>query len=270
MERGVTARRSSFITGVPVSCMYRVPKPDKDKALKDAIRSIWRPNMGYRMAHEFVKASFAPLNVKRTRRVWKELKLGRAKRYRKQRSGQSIPFRATFANEVWTMDFIFDSCLNGTKLKILSVVDEVTRECLALEVSTKLNAKSVEDVLAGIMKQRGAPKYVRSDNGGEFIARLVSLFLAKHKSNSFFVEPGKPWQNGFVESFHSTLRRDHLDVEVFYNLADAQIRTSLYRRYYNEVRPHSSTGKLPPSVAARRAALSLTHPQTQETLMLSS
>ncbi len=206
--------------------------------------------MGYRMAHALVKEEFAPLNVKRVHRVWKEERLGRMKRYRKRRTGNTVPLEATGPNQVWTMDFCFDSCLNGTRLKVLSVVDEFTRECLALEVATRINAQQVREVLAPLMKQRGAPKFVRSDNGGEFIARLIAVFLSDSGSGSHFIQPGKPWQNGFVESFHSTLRRDHLDVQVFLNLVDAQMKTAVYRRYYNEVRPHSSLGSRPPAVAA--------------------
>jgi putative transposase len=160
---------------------------------------------------------------------------------------------ASASKEVWTLDFVHDACLNGTKLKILSVVDEFTRECLALEVDTRLNSAAVRGVLKPLFDERGAPKFLRSDNGGEFISRLLAVFLFKSKSESRFIDPGKPWQNAFVESFHSTLRRDHLDVEAFYNLADAQMKTAVYRRYYNEVRPHSSLGNRPPAVAAHFA-----------------
>ena len=206
--------------------------------------------MGYRMAHAFVKAEFAPLNVKRVHRIWKEERLGRMKRYRKKRTGNSVPFSASLPNQVWTVDFVHDACLNGSKLKILSVVDELTRECLALEVGTKLNSHAVRGVLSPLFERRGAPRFLRSDNGGEFIARLLAVFLFQSKSSGKFIDPGSPWQNAFVESFHSTLRRDHLDVEVFHNLADAQMKTAIYRRYYNEVRPHSSLGYRPPAVAA--------------------
>lgn len=135
--------------------------------------------MGYRMAHAKVQEGFAPLNVKRVHRIWREEKLGRVKRYRKKRSGESIPFTASEPNEVWTVDFVHDYCLNGTRLKILSVVDEVTRECLALEVSSRMGACQVREVLGPLFAERGAPKFVRSDNGGEFIARLLAVFLSQ-------------------------------------------------------------------------------------------
>ena len=250
MQLGVSQRRACRLSGLSRRLLKEPPRLDKDAALKDRLREVWRPNMGYRMAYALVKAEFAPLNVKRVHRVWKEERLGRVKRYRMRRTGSSVPVSATGPNQVWTVDFCFDSCLNGSKLKILSVVDEFTRECLALEVATRIDARQVREVLAPLIKGRGAPKFIRRDNGGEFIARLLAVFLSQSGSGSHFISPGKPWQNGFVESFHSTLRRDHLDVEVFLNLADAQIKTAVYRRYYNEVRPHSSLGYRPPAEAA--------------------
>ncbi len=225
--------------------------------------------MGYRMAHALVKGEFEPLNLKRVHRIWKQEKLGRMKRYRKKRTGNSVPFSASLPNQVWTVDFVHDACLNGTKLKILSVVDEVTRECLALEVATRIDSQQVRSVLAPLFADRGAPRFLRSDNGGEFIARLLAVFLFASKSESKFIDPGSPWQNAFVESFHATLRRDHLDVELFHNLADAQLKTAVYRRYYNEQRPHSSLGYRPPAVAAQdRKPARATPSQPSDLLML--
>ena len=251
MAEGVKTRRACQIMGVSTAVPYREPAPDKDGPLRDALGRVWRPNMGYRMAHALVKEEFAPLNVKRTHRVWKDAKLGRSKRFRKKWTGSPVALKAEAPNQVWCVDFIHDSCLNGSKLKILSVVDEFTRECLALEVDTRLNARRVREVLSPLFAQRGAPGFVRSDNGSEFIARLVAVFLSESGSQSHFIRPGSPWQNGFVESFHSTLRREHLDVEAFANAADAQVRTAVWRRWYNEVRPHSSLGGQPPRASAQ-------------------
>lgn len=149
------------------------------------------------------------------------------------------------------MDFVQDACLNGSKLKILSVVDEFTRECLALAVDTRLNSRRVREVLAPLMESRGAPAYLRSDNGPEFLAPILAVFLSKSGAKGHLIRPGSPWQNGFVESFHSTLRREHLDVEVFANLADAQVKTAIWRLWYNDVRPHSGLGTQPPRLAAQ-------------------
>jgi putative transposase len=181
------------------------------------------------------------------------ISLGRVKRYRKKRTGTPVPYAATMPNDVWTMDIINDSCMNGTKRRILSVVDEFTRECMALEVSTHINSYTVRSVLSRLFTKRAVPRFLRSDNGGEFIARSTAMLLHDAKCTARFIQPGKPWQNGFIESFHSTLRRDHLDVEVFFNLLDAQLKTGIYRNYYNRVRPHSALGyKAPVKYATTR------------------
>ena len=118
------------------------------------------------------------------------------------------------ANDVWTMDIINDSCMNGTNLLILSIVDEFTSECLVHEVSTRINSNTVRSVLARLFTTGAVPRLLRSDNGGEFNARSTAMALNEAKCTARIIQPEKPWQNGFVESFHSTLQRDHLDVEV--------------------------------------------------------
>jgi putative transposase len=249
MERGVTARRACRIVGISSAGPYRKAAPDRDEVLRDRLRGVWRPNMGYRMAHALVKPEFAPLNVKRVHRVWKEEKLGRMKRYRKKRTGETVPLVAEHPGHVWCMDFCFDGCLSGTKLKILAIVDEHTRELLALEAATSFKSLRVQRVLRGLFDSRGAPRFLRSDNGSEFISRSLAVFLAQSSTESRFIKPGSPWQNGFAESFMSRIRADLLDVEVFYNLTDAQIKLAVYRRYYNEQRPHSSLGYRTPAEA---------------------
>lgn len=249
MERGVTARRACSLVGVSTASPYRTPPPDRDSALKEALRSVWRPNMGYRTAHAFVKRDLAPLNVKRVHRVWKEEQLNRKKRFRKKRTGGAVPHRASGPNQVWCLDFCHDSCLNGTRLKVLAVKDEFTRECLALEAATSFKSLRVQSVLATLFEVRGAPAFLRSDNGPEFVSRSLAVFLAQSGTQSRFIKPGAPWQNGHAESFVSRLRAELLDVEAFYNLADAQVRLAVYRRFYNEQRPHSSLGYRTPADA---------------------
>ncbi len=249
MEREVTARRACQITGVSTAALYRVPALDKDVALKERLRAVWRPNMGYRMAHALVRGEFAPVNVKRVHRVWKEERLGRMKRYRKRRTGNGVPLKAEAPNQVWCLDFCFDACLNGTKLKVLAIVDEFTRECLALETATSFKSLRVQKVLGSLFESRGAPKFLRSDNGSEFISRSLAVFLAQSGTESRFIRPGSPWQNGYVESFNSRLRAELLDVEVFHNLAEAQVKLAIFRRFYNEERPHSSLGYRTPAQA---------------------
>jgi len=253
MDRGVTARRAAVLAAVSTASFYRQPTPDRDARLRQRLREVWRPNMGYRMAWALVKDEYAPLNVKRVHRIWKEEKLGRMKRYRKKRTGSSVPLAAAAPNEVWCLDFCHDASMNGTKLKVLAIVDEFTRELLALEVATSFKSLRVQSVLSQLFASRGAPSHLRSDNGSEFIARSLAVFLSKSGTKSRFIKPGSPWQNGCAESFMSTLRRDCLDVEVFHNLADAQARLGIYRRYYNEKRPHSSLGYSTPVQALSKS-----------------
>ncbi len=203
--------------------------------------------MGYRMAHALVKPEFAPLNVKRVHRVWKEERLGRMKRYRKKRTGNNVPLKAEERNHVWCLDFCFDACLNGTKLKVLAIVDEFTRECLALEVATSFKSLRVQKVLSALFESHGAPKFLRSDNGSEFISRSLAVFLSQSGTESRFIKPGSPWQNGHAESFNSRLRAELLDVEVFHNLAEAEVKLAIFHRFYNHQRPHSSLGYRTPA-----------------------
>jgi putative transposase len=263
MQEGVKARRACHIMGVSTASPYRKPPLDKDEELREKLKATWRPNMGYRMAHALVKPEFAPLNVKRVHRIWKEEKLGRMKRYRKRRTGETVPLSSERANHVWCVDFMFDSCLNGTKLKILAVKDEFTRECLALEVRTRFRSGDVRRVLESCFEAYGVPEKLRSDNGSEFIARTLAVFLSQSGTGAHFIKPGSPWQNGHIESFNSRLRAECLDVEVFYNLADAQMKLAVYRRWYNEERPHSSLDGLPPAVFRSRC-LSIAMTQSLE------
>ncbi len=249
MERGVTARRASSITGISTASLYRPKPPDRNAELRERLRAVWRPNMGYRMAHAIVSREMCPLNEKRVHRIWKQERLGRMKRYRKKRTGSSIPISAEAPNNVWCVDFCYDACLNGTKLKVLAIKDEFTRECLALEAATSIKSLRLQRVLEGLFEARGAPGFLRSDNGPEFISRSLAVFLSLSGTESKFIKPGSPWQNGYAESFISTLRRECLDVEVFHNLADAQIKLAIYRRFYNEQRPHSSICNRTPAEA---------------------
>ena len=151
-----------------------------------------------------------------------------------------MPCAATAANQVWCVDFCYDACLNGQQLKILAVKDEYTRQCLALEVATSMKSQQVQKVLERLFQTHGSPRFVRSDNGSEFVAKALSLWLQTNGSNSYFIAPGSPWQNGHAESFISRLRAECLDADVFYNLNHARIQLEMYRQDYNQYRPHSA------------------------------
>ncbi len=158
--------------------------------------------------------------------------------------------QALHKDHVWTWDFIFDRTANGRSVKILSIVDEFTRECLALEVSRNFNASDVIDVLADLLVIRGVPKHIRSDNGPEFIAKAIRGWLKSAGVEALYITPGSPWENGFVESFHSRLRDELLNVEVFDNVKHAQALVASWRSDYNHRRPHSSLGYQTPAAFA--------------------
>ena len=153
---------------------------------------------------------------------------------------------ATRPGEVWSLDFIADATHAGAKLRILTVGDDFTRVCLAVEVATAFPATRVVRVVAGLLASHNAPTYVRSDNGPEFIETGLKAWLTQHAMQSAYTEPGHPWQNGVRESFHSRLRDELLDGSVFENVADAQRQLDAWRVVYNEVRPHQSLGGMTP------------------------
>lgn len=247
MQQNVTVRRACHIMEVSTSMMYYTPAPDRNEELRGCLQEIARPGIGYRMARALVLPQFGRLNHKRVYRLWKQGQFALKKRRKKRRSGAQVPVAATHANQVWCLDFCHDACLNGTKLKVLAIKDEYTRECLALECASSLNSHQVRGILQRLMLERGAPEYLRSDNGPEFIAGHLSLWLISQGSRSQLIKPGAPWQNGHAESFMARLRAECLDAEVFYNVADAKLRLSVFLHYYNQKRPHSALGYVPPA-----------------------
>lgn len=236
------------------SMLSYIPAPDRNAQLRASLRAVARPGIGYRLARALLLPELGVLNPKRIYRLWKQERLALKRcTKKKRRSGAKVPLSAARANQVWCLDFCHDACLNGTRLKVLVVKDEYTRECLALEVATSLNSHQVRRILQSLVEERGAPEYLRSDNGPEFIARHLSLWLRCQGSSSHFIRPGAPWQNGHAESFMARLRAECLDAEVFYNLADAKLKLNLFRRYYNQVRPHSALGYIPPTQFAHQS-----------------
>jgi putative transposase len=153
-----------------------------------------------------------------------------------------VPQTATHPNHVWSYDFLEDRCTNGQKLRILTVVDEFTRECLAIRTERYFPAWKVQRVLEGLFAEQSAPKFLRSDNGPEFIARELQGWLAQERAESFYIDPGSPWQNAYGESFNGKFRDECLNLEEFANPAEARVVHESWRRYYNGERPHSSLG----------------------------
>lgn len=163
-----------------------------------------------------------------------------------------LPAKATHRNHVWTWDFIADATIRGGALKMLTILDEHTRECHVLWADRALKAQDVLRWLQTAIAEHGAPEYLRSDNGPEFIARIVQQWLRENRIQTIYIEPGSPWQNGFVESFHGRLRDECLNREQLWTLTEARVVVGDYRREYNQIRPHSGLGYESPAAYAAR------------------
>ena len=232
---------------------YRV-QPDRNAELRQELHQFAqrRRRWGYRKAWKSLqKEEQQPVNEKRVHRLWKQEGLQVGKRARKKRrklpgrQGQ-LPLVAAHPGHVWSYDFIFDATGKGTTLKMLTIGDDFTRECLAIEVASSLPSARVLTVLIQLFAQHGAPRYLRSDNGPEFIAHIVRGWLMQQKAQTHYIDPGCPWQNGFRESFHARFRDEFLSETLFVSLAEARVLTEAWRREYNEERPHQSLGYLTP------------------------
>ena len=158
-----------------------------------------------------------------------------------------IRLRPEHKNHVWSYDFVMDKTHNGRPIKMFNVIDEFTRECLAIRVERKLKSQQVIDVLAELFIKRGVPKHVRCDNGSEFIASEVRIWFKKLDLQPLFITPGSPWENGYIESFNGKLRDELLNREIFYSLKEAQVMIESWRKHYNTKRLHSSLGYKPPA-----------------------
>ena len=163
-----------------------------------------------------------------------------------------LPTTATHRNHVWTCDFIADATVRGGALRMLTILDEYTRGCHVLWVDRALKAADVLHWLQAAIAQHGAPEYLRSDNGSEFIAKIVQRWLAAQRIKTIYIEPGSPWQNGFVESFHGRFRDECLNRELLWTLTEARVVVGDYQRKYNQVRPHSRLGYDSPAMFAAR------------------
>jgi putative transposase len=246
----VSERRSCALVGIGRSSYRYVPHPGDDAWLAERLRefSEQRKRYGYRRAWASLRREGHQINHKRVYRVWRTegLSLKRRGRRKRGRPGGSVPCRAEYPNHVWTYDFIHDACLSGQKLKMLTVVDEFTRECLAIETDTSIRAPHVLQVLEGLFAEHGAPAFLRSDNGPEFIARKLREWLAQERAQALYIDPGSPWQNAYGESFHSRFRDECLNAELFANVQEAKVVIEQWRRDYNQERPHSSLGYVTP------------------------
>ena len=221
------------------------------------------PRFGYRQITRLLRCEGWRVNAKRIYRIWRQegLKVPQ-KKVKRRRLGCSLGGisrrKAEHKNHVWSVDFIFDRTTNGRSLKILVVIDEYTRECLALEVGRRFTGDDFVELLADLLAIRGAPHFIRSDNGPEFVSQRVRQFLERIDVGTSYIEPGSPWQNGYVESFNSRLRDECLACEEFTTVDEARQVIEHWRQTYNHRRPHSSLGGLTPAEFASRCAASAT------------
>ena len=249
---GVSQRRVSQTLGRARSTLrYRARDRSAEQPLVAAIRRLARrhPRRGYRFVHALLERAGWSVNLKRVHRLWKELGLRRPVRRRKPsklgpKPGSSanscVNQPARFKNDVWTYDFVADRTVCGGTLKWLTLVDEYTRECLALHVDRSLTGSDVRRVLAGVVGRRGAPTRIRSDNGSEFICEALRCWLPAQGTEPIPVAAASPWENGYIESFNSRCRDEFLEAEEFESVADARSKAHWFRREYNTARPHSS------------------------------
>ena len=259
----VPERRACLVINQPRSTQrYRAQRPVKDAWLVKRLYELSRkyPRYGYRRITATLKREGIKNNEKRVARLWRQEGLRVPTRVHKRRrlgdsSGSSQRKCSTHMNEVWCYDFVYDQTEDGRRLKWLPLCDEFTRENIALEVSRRIEAKDVIRVLEVAVAQRGAPKYIRSDNGPEFIAKAVRDWIESKGFETLFIEPGSPWQNPYSETFNSKLRDELLNMESFGSVLEAKVLGKEYRRIYNEERGHSSLDYLTPSEYARHCQL---------------
>ncbi len=226
---------------------------------------------GYRRITAMLHGEGWRVNHKRVERIWKQegLKVPRKQRKRGRlwlNDGSCLRLRAEHKDHVWSYDFVHARTHEGRSFRMLTVIDEYTRECLAIDVARNLRSDDVLERLAWLMSTRGVPKYIRSDNGAEFTANVVRDWLKKVNVKTLFIEPGSPWENGYIESFNGKLRDELLNGEIFYTLREAKVMIERWRIDYNTIRPHSSLGYRPPAPAAHSSWLSAYAPLRPTTM----
>jgi putative transposase len=251
-EHGLSQRRACRLMDRSRSTIRYRPEPaaDEPKLVREIKRLARRhPRFGYRRVHALLVRCGWTVNIKRVHRLWGELGLKRPVRLRKARklgpkpgtsANSCVRQPARFKNDVWTCDFIHDRTASGGSLKWLTLVDEYTRECLVLHADDSLTGPEVRRIVARVIGRRGAPTRIRSDNGSEFICAALTNWLTRVGAEPIPVAAGSPWENGYIEAFHSRLRDEFLERTEFESVPDAREKGDWYRRKYNKVRPHSS------------------------------
>ena len=251
-------RQACLVVGLSRSLVRYIARQREDEAalIKKIHKLATRHSRyGYRRITVLLQREGLKVNKKRVHRIWKSEGLSlpqRRPRRRKRGATAGIVNKAEYPNHVWSYDFVEDRTERGGKLRILVIIDEYTRECLALRVERSIPAAVVIEVLEWLFLTRGAPNYLRSDNGPEFVSNAVCQWLKQAGCSTLFIEPGSPWENGYVESFNDKFRDECLNREIFRNGREAQVIVEAFRQEYNNYRPHSALGYLTPAEFAQR------------------
>ena len=255
--KGLSQRRACTLLGVGRSALHYCStklKKDRPVLARMAELAAQYPRYGYRRIAIFLGRDGHAMSFGRAHRLWcrARLQVPRKRPRKRIASGRPRPNAPTGANQVWSYDFVFDRCANGQQLKCLTVTDEWTKEGLAIEVDGRIRSGRVIEVLSRLVSERGAPLYLRSDNGPEFVSRALLKWIVDQGIGTALIDPGKPWQNGASESFNGKFRDECLSLEWFRSRAEAKVLIEAWRQHCNNVRPHSSLGYLTPAAFAAK------------------
>lgn len=248
-------RRICRALGIQRSSIRYIPEPRSDEGplRADVVRlAAQYGRYGYRRVTALLWQEGWKISPSRVERIWKQEGLKVPQKQPKRgrlwlNDGSCVRLRATHKNHVWSWDFVMDRTDDGRVIKILTLIDEYTKEALAVYPARRIRANDVIDILADVMVERGIPEYLRSDNGPEMIAKVLRNWLARVGTKTAYIMPGSPWENGYCESFNGKLRNELLDGEIFYTLREAQVIIEQWRWHYNRIRPHSALGYRPPA-----------------------
>ena len=254
----VSLRRACKVLGVPLSTYCYQPRlSSEEEELTERINklAVDYGRYGYRRITALLQMEGWKVNHKRVERIWRSEGLKVPQRQPKRRrlwfnDGSCIRLRPEYPDHVWSYDFVQHYTHDGRKFRILTILDEYTRQSLAIDVERRLNRESVLDRLTDLFVRRGVPEYIRSDNGSEFTAKVVRNWLTAVGVKTLYITPGSPWENGYIESFNGKLRDELLNREIFDTLLEAKILIKRWRHEYNHIRPHSSLGYRPPAPEA--------------------
>ena len=259
----VSQRRACKVLSQARTTQRREPSPpsDEKRLTADIITLATKyGRYGYRRITAMLQNSGWKVNHKRVERIWIREGLKVPKKQPKRgrlwlNDGSCIRLRPTHKDHVWSYDFMVERTSNGKAFRILNIIDEFTRECMRVKVNRKISSQNVIEELFNLFIFRGIPEHIRSDNGPEFTARAVRRWLNRLGIKTLFIEPGSPWENGYIESFNGKLRDELLDREVFNTLEEAKVLIEQWRKEYNLIRPHSSLGYQPPAPEAILASI---------------